>query len=346
MAAAVSAALLGVLGLSWTAVPAVAEEVEFTLDDPDVERSAGLASDPANDRYWTVNDSSEEAEAFAVAEDGEVEGRVVFGAEVSDLEAAAYTDAGLYLADIGDDEQERDFVTVYRLASPEVGGNSFYNAWDLQYEDGESHDAEAIVVTEDEELLVITKEEDGGIWAPTAELTGQAMNTLERVGDAPSFVTDATALPDGTLALRDYGAVTVVDPDDDYAEVASAVLPEQEQGETITTSLDGEDLLVGSTGAGADVLRVPVPTELDPAVPAGGPTPVPPTPTPSGGGTPTDETTQAPPTEGDAGAAGGLPAVGDVLRIGVPVLLVLAAAGVGVVLLRRRSRPQPRRVSG
>ena len=57
--AALAVALTTTL-LGWSvALPAAADTVEFTIADPDIIESSGLATDADAERYWTVNDSGD-----------------------------------------------------------------------------------------------------------------------------------------------------------------------------------------------------------------------------------------------------------------------------------------------
>lgn len=249
----------------WAAAPSPAlakDKVAFTISDERIEESSGLATDADNDRYWTANDSGDEARAFALDADGEVQGTLSFGAEPTDIEAVAMHNGRLYLADIGDNDAEREFVTVYFFDDPEPGeGNQSYRAYDFEYPDG-PRDAEALFVDADGRLYIVSKEGKGGIYAAPAEPSRQGINELERVADAPAFVTDAVSLPGGDgVALRTYVSVEVLDTES-YELIGRAPLPFQRQGESITVSLDGEKLLVGSEGARSDVYSVDIPAEV------------------------------------------------------------------------------------
>ncbi|SDD89514.1 hypothetical protein SAMN04489747_2002 [Auraticoccus monumenti] len=316
---------------------AAADEVELTIDDPAVTESSGLARDTVAGLYWTVNDSGDTSRVVAVDPTGEVQGEVTYDAAVVDVEAVARTPDGLYVGDIGDNGGDREFITVYRLTMPTPGATSTYNAWDLRYADGEARDAEAIAVTPEGRLLVITKEQEAGVWAAPATPTGQGMNTLERIGDAPSWVTDATVLDDGRIVVRGYLSVSVLDPED-FSVVASAPLPLQPQGESLTQSLDGEALLVGSEGRRSQVLRVPVPEAVTEDVQNPSAPPTGSSSEPSGEVRPVDQTTEEPApeteeTEGD-GAAGDR--TGTFVAVGLAALLALV--GGAVVFLVGRPR--------
>ena len=301
----VAAALAGVLALTllgWSvALPAAAATVEFTITDPDIIESSGLATDTEAQRYWTVNDSGAAGIAYALDDRGETQGTLEFRVEPVDVEAVAFHEGRLYVADIGDNRARRDSVTVYFFddAAPATKP-VVYKAYDFSYPDG-PHDAETLLVDGDGRLFIVTKGVEGGIYAAPTSPSRQGVNELERVGDAPAFVTDGTVLPDGRFALRTYVSVEIVDPDS-YEVVARAATPAQKQGESITTTFDGKDLLVGSEGRRSKVLRMDVPTALDAA-------PTPSASPPSTSPSPSATQTQSPSATG--GAASPSPSGGE-----------------------------------
>ncbi|HEY5981100.1 MAG TPA: hypothetical protein VIT41_15855 [Microlunatus sp.] len=248
--------------LGWSLVlPVSADTVEFTIADPDITESSGLATDAEAQRYWTVNDSGDAGIAYALDDQGETEGTLEFRVEPVDVEAVAFHDGRLYVADIGDNRARRDIVTVYFFDDAEPESEPVvYKAYDFAYPDG-PHDAETLLVDGDGRLFIVTKGAEGGIYAAPASPTRQGVNELERVADAPAFVTDGTVLPDGRLALRTYVSVEILDPDS-YEVVARAATPAQKQGESITTTFTGKNLLIGSEGKRSKVLRIDIPTGL------------------------------------------------------------------------------------
>ena len=259
-----AAALVGLL-LGWSAaLPAIAETVEFTITDSRITESSGLATDAPNERYWTVNDSGDSAVAFALDADGDPQGTLEFRVDPVDVEAVAFHDGRLYVADIGDNRERRDFVTVYFFDDAEPSEQPVvYKSYDFSYPDG-AHDAETLLVDGDGRLYIVTKGTTGGIYAAPASPERQGVNELERVGDAPTYVTDGTVLADGSIALRTYVSVEVLDPDS-YEVTARAASPAQRQGESITTTIDGTALLLGSEGKRSKVLRIDIPSSLDEA---------------------------------------------------------------------------------
>lgn len=347
----VSAVVLAGLLLSWSeALPAAADTVEFTITDSRITESSGLATDASNERYWTVNDSGDAGMAYALDADGDVQGTLEFRVEPVDVEAVAFHEGRLYVADIGDNRERRDLVTVYVFDDAEPSDQPVvYKAYDFSYPDG-AHDAETLLVDGDGRLYIVTKGATGGVYAAPASPERQGVNELERVGDAPAYVTDGTVLEDGRIVLRTYVSVEVLDPSS-YKVTARAATPTQKQGESITTTIDGSSLLVGSEGKRSKVLRVDVPSTLDEAPkPSSDPpktTSASPTSTPKATATakPTAKpTTSASPGSGEGpAAADDLPDEADASRtdrtgtlaaLGLAAAVAVVAAGV-VIAVRR-----------
>jgi hypothetical protein len=329
--------------LGWSAaLPAAADTVEFTIADPDITESSGLATDTDAERYWTVNDSGDAGVAYALDDQGETEGTLEFRVEPVDVEAVAFHEGRLYVADIGDNRARRDNVTVYFFDDAAPAAEPLvYKAYDFSYPDG-PHDAETLLVDGDGRLFIVTKGSEGGIYAAPSAPSRQGVNELERVGDAPPFVTDGTVLPDGRFALRTYVSVEVLDPDS-YEVVARAATPAQKQGESITTTFNGRNLLIGSEGKRSEVLRIDIPTGVD-AAPTSSASPPTTEPSPDATASPTAAEPSASPSgedsaasEDDVPADPGTPATsrrGTLAALGLAAAIAIVAGSV-VALIRR-----------
>jgi hypothetical protein len=248
-------------------VPGVAaseDTVAFTIDDTRITESSGLAADPGGSLYWTVNDSGDRGVAYGIGLDGTVQGTLNFRAQPEDVEAVAVHGDQLYLADIGDNDRERKSVRVYAFTNPRANGLTVtYQAYDFRYPDG-PRNAETLLVDESGRLFIVTKGRKAGIYEAPADPKRKGVNELEKVGSAPSNVTDGTFLPGGErIALLTYSSVQVIDAND-YKVVVSAPIPEQPQAESLTLSLDQTSLLIGSEGKKSKVYSVPVPNDGSP----------------------------------------------------------------------------------
>jgi hypothetical protein len=265
--------LLGVVLLAIVPTIAASEDtVAFTIDDTRITESSGLAADPGGNLYWTANDSGDRGVAYGIGLDGTVQGTLNFRAQPEDVEAVAVSGDRLYVADIGDNSHQRSFVRVYFFSNPRANGLTVtYHAYDFRYPDGR-HDAETLLVDESGRLFIVTKGRNAAIYEAPADPKRQSVNELEKVGSAPSNVTDGTFLPgDERIALLTYSSVQVIDANN-YQVVLSAPIPEQPQAESLTLSLDQQSLLVGSEGKKSKVYSVPVPSDASPTpTPGDGP---------------------------------------------------------------------------
>ncbi|MFF3487499.1 WD40 repeat domain-containing protein [Streptomyces sp. NPDC002701] len=260
--------LAGALLAGALAAPAVADGSPgsggFTLEDPRITESSGLAASRAHPGvYWTHNDSDDGAFLYAV--DGR-SGRTVATVTLSgvgtprDVEAISVgPDGHLYVGDIGDNLGGTwDHVWIYELPEPKQLKDQTVRAtqYDVKYADG-ARDAEALMVhPKTGRVYIVSKnEEGGGLYEGPAELSAARTNTFERVGDIGLWVTDGAFSPDGgQLAVRGYfGGVSYDWNNGKPKRQGRLSVPLQGQGESMTYTLDGATLLYGSEGAGSSV---------------------------------------------------------------------------------------------
>jgi len=170
---------------------------------------------------WTHNDSGDDPVLYAVDHSGELVGSMrVDGANAVDWEdmeiSACEGGTCLYLADIGDNAEQRSEIVVYRIPEPDPGTleSSNATAYSMAYPDG-PRDAEAIFVLPGEQLFVVSKGRSDRIalYRYPGPLNAAASVVLEHVQDLagdqrPSLdrqVTGASASPDGrVVAVRTY----------------------------------------------------------------------------------------------------------------------------------------------
>ncbi len=316
-AAVLALAWLG-FGL-WPAVATAEDTVAFTIQDSRIAESSGLAADPTNELYWTVNDSGDSGRAYGLTADGKVSGTLNFRVDPVDIEAVAVSADRLYLADIGDNNAERREVTVYYFDDPKADGATVtYHSWDFRYPD-EAHDAETLLVDATGRLYIVTKGSKGTVYAAPEEPSAVKVNKLTKVGTVPGLVTDGVFLPgDQQIALLTYGSVEVVDAKT-YKKVATATIPKQKQAESLSLSLDSQSLLVGSEGKNSKVYSMAVPAAASAS----------PSPSSTGGEVDPGEDPDA-----EADATTGLGRAGTFLAIGLAAV-VAVVAGVVVALVRK-----------
>lgn len=209
--------------------PSVAVLDTAVLLAPRLAESSGVAaSRRQSGLYWTHNDSGDGPVLYATDSTGRDLGFVrVTGARALDWEDLASgpcirsVETCLYIGDIGDNRAARPYVVVYRVVEPAaprgpsdtLGAVEALDSILLRYPD-HPHDAEALAVTPDGVLLVITKDRTGPAVLFRAPLTASPESvTLGRVGTLPlgastlrgRLATGAALSPDGTtLVVRTY----------------------------------------------------------------------------------------------------------------------------------------------
>lgn len=301
----------------WPALAGAEDTVAFTISDPRVTAASGLARDTGAGLYWTADDSGRQGRAYALTPAGKVEGTFEFRVEPTDVEAVALQGERLYVADIGDQDRERREVTVFYFDGPRPNGSTVtYKSWDFRYDTGK-HDAETLLVGATGQMLVVTKAAEGAVYAAPKTPKTIGTNTLTKVGKAPAMVTDGVFLPGDTqIALLTATEVQVIDAET-YAKVASAPVPDPEQAASLTLSLDGTSLLVGSKGPDTKVYEMAIPGAASAT----------PTPAPDSGDTQPDEPEDPATTSGQSRR-------GTFLAIGLAGV-VAVVAGVVVAFARK-----------
>lgn len=271
--------------LGTAAAPSDSGQVEFEFRDPEIVESSGLVV--SDGLFLTTNDSGDSGRVFAV---DPATGRTVsvtnWSDDPVDVEALAPAGPGqVWVGDIGDNTASRDGVEVTKI----VAGNLIEEgppplSFELDYHDG-ARDAETLLAHPvSGRLYVVTKDVFGGtIYAAPKRLDVSGSNRLVAIGDALPIATDGAFFPDGKhLVLRDYSrAVVYTFPG--LEEVGSFRLPAQQQGEGVAVDAVGT-LFVSSEGQFSQVLRVPLPEDIEQAM-----APTPPTPTASAGESPSTE---------------------------------------------------------
>ena len=241
--------------------------VAFRITDREITESSGLVVLPVDGEELavTVNDSGDSGRVFTIdPATGDTVGVTSFSPEPRDVEALAPAgDGHVWVADIGDNLKARDSIRVTRV--PVGRGNrdaGQAESYELTHPDG-PRDAEALVVHPTTgRLHVITKQVLGGtVHRAPEELDPDAPNALEKVGEAPSLVTDAAFAPSGDLVvMRSYGHAWVKTfPELD--KVADFALPAQPQGEGLAIDGAGQ-VLLSTEGLERPVLIAPLPVGL------------------------------------------------------------------------------------
>lgn len=265
-----------------------------SLEDSRVTESSGIvASRLERDIYWTHNDSGDGPFLYAFDRRGKRRGvwRVT-GAKNEDWEDIS---AGpgplpgqpyLYLGDIGDNNERRAQVIVYRVPEPDATlapadstkgdppATAAAEAIRLRYPDGK-HDAETLMVhplTGDLYIVTKTLLSNPNVYRAAAPLRTAGTTTLERIGtlNIPSllggFVTGGDISPDGRrVVICDYlqaYELELPEADRDRFDaiwkqpLKTIALGTRKQGEAICYSLDGGALLATSEGVHSPLIQV------------------------------------------------------------------------------------------
>lgn len=225
------------------------------------KESSGLAagrSDP--DVYYTLDDGGNDAALYMFRLDGVFLGtQLIEDAVNTDWEdispgpcpAAVDADDCLYIGDIGDNDESRDHATIW-VVPESVEANAVAIGCDVAYPDGEAHDAEAMFVTPDGAVRILTKTTNG-----TTHVFGASglscfgdVQVLDEIAELnlESAATGAAMNRDGTsLVIRsdERGWMWTGCTLNLGAEPTPIDLPGEPFGESVTFSSDG--LLVTSS---------------------------------------------------------------------------------------------------
>ncbi|MBW2293734.1 MAG: hypothetical protein JRG94_15690 [Deltaproteobacteria bacterium] len=189
-----------------------------------IKEASGIAASHRNPGvYYVHNDSGDRARIFAIDETGRDLGTYLLaGARHSDWEDIAVGPAMgepgtfVYVADIGDNERRRRWVTVYRVPEPEIslartGGTHSLTgglALRMRYPGATAHDAETLLVDpESSDLFIVTKETRGQsrVFRYPAPHRPKELVTLEEVGAlqlGPSDIPAGKWVTGGDISLR------------------------------------------------------------------------------------------------------------------------------------------------
>jgi hypothetical protein len=168
---------------------------------------------------------------------------------------------------VGDNAERRSEVTVYRVAEPRIRGTervtvSGVEALRLRFPT-QSHDVEAMGVTPEGDLLLVTKGRSNGVlaytvdaaeWSNAGTVTARRFDSLPIVPHAGTgrLVTDLAITEDGSrVVVRTYRDLFVFNRATDGALTPSHacdIVGREPQGEGIAWLPDGRLLLVSERG--------------------------------------------------------------------------------------------------
>ncbi|MFD9813856.1 hypothetical protein [Streptomyces sp. NPDC059080] len=252
--------------MSTAVAPAAADEPDgFRISDHRITESSGLiASRTHPGVYWTHNDSDDGPYVYAVdSRTGRTVATVTLRGigDPRDVEAISLgPDGNLYVGDIGDNLGGTwDHVWIYRFPEPKQLRDQTVTAtqFDVKYDDG-PRDAEALMVHPKTGRVYIASKKQGGggaLYAAPEHLSTSGTNVFRKVAPIDLWVTDGSFSPDGTrLILRSYfGARMYAWKDGRPEDLGSVGVPVQQQGESVSFTLDGRTLMFGSEGENSPV---------------------------------------------------------------------------------------------
>ncbi|WP_437647443.1 hypothetical protein [Sorangium sp. So ce362] len=249
----------------------------------DIDECSGVVAGGLHpDALYVHNDRGDDPRFFAIGLDGALRAEVkVAGAAAIDWEDIARgpcrTGGGscLFLADIGDNDGERDSYAVYSVQEPDTLGGaprpSTAEAFVLSYPDGR-HDAETLLIHPTTGALTLVTKVNKGISriyelpalpAPGAPATLVGAGSIEPPAGSARF-TGGDVRPDGTgVLLRTSSHVLYypMTPDQTVAQALAGspcVLPspDEEQAEAIAWVPGGWDYVTIGEGKEEPVHRV------------------------------------------------------------------------------------------
>lgn len=271
-------ALLGVVGATALLVltgasPATAADGDgdqgFTIEDPRITESSGLAASRQHPGiYWTHNDQDTGTYLYAVdSSTGKTVARVTLSGVGTqrDVEAIAIgPDNQIYVGDIGDNDGVTwPYVWIYQLPEPKELKDQTIRAtqYVVKYSDG-SRDAESMIVhPKTGRVYIIDKQEDGGhLYEGPAKLSASGTNVFKPAAAVDLWATDAAFSPDGQqLAVRGYFGGIWYDWNGGDLKRGGRISVPLGQGESVSYSTDGTKLMLGSEGAGSEVVAEDAP---------------------------------------------------------------------------------------
>ena len=318
-----AAGLAAGLAIGLSPLAAVADDV---LPPDGVAPVVGMAYD--GDGLWLAGASANDGVVVKAGTGDEVR----FEGNPQSVQALAWSDGRLWVADFGDEASSRDHVVAFRLNSTEPG-TTRYNAFDFRYQDG-ARDAKAFLLSGKGRIYVVTTGDNPGIYRAPATPSRQSMNTLVRVTDAPEGVTDGVFLSDGfTMALRTAKGIEYVDAYT-WETTVTETIEGAPEGESIARG-QADEVFVGGN-PGIRTTAKPASDTTTTVTPTPTPTPTPtetaPSEEPSGGaspsGTPTATSEATDPAVEDVPDGPGPSRRGTIIALALAGVLALGAGAV------------------
>jgi hypothetical protein len=257
------------------------------IGDERIQESSGLAYSVRHpDLVYTMNDSGNRPMVFAIqVSTGQVVGETdLSDLELEDPESIAVDPQGmLWLGDLGDNDRDRDDVSIVAFEEPGPGKAAprSLQRFAVRYDSGPSN-VEAMLVspTSRQIFLISKKNEDGGkpnVFALPQTLRADQPNVATNLNrPMPNGVSDATFTPDGSLALVETASKVLVYDARTWGAVGEFPGPGLPKGESMTIEPGGKSVLMGTEGENSPLVRIELPEiAVAKAQPTAAPTPTP-----------------------------------------------------------------------
>ena len=241
-----------------------------SLPLPDeLRESSGVAVSLAHaDVYWTHNDAA--SALYAVDGQGAILGRFPLSRRVRDWEDMALSTCPqggscIYIADLGDNYEERTDIKILRAREPEPDRSDTLQVevFPVSLPDG-PRDVEALVVLPGERVLVVSKGRNHPVTVyryppplrPDTVVLEEVQRLTARARILPRQTTGGAAAPRGGLvALRTYEILQFYALDGDTLVPTEGGLVNlrplgEPQGEAVDIGLDGRVVLTSEGGPG------------------------------------------------------------------------------------------------
>ena len=217
-----------------------------TVNESALDEASGLVTSGVHpDVLWTHNDSGDTARLYAIDATGSSVGELTLaGAIPEDWEDITRSGVTLFVGDIGDNDQDRAKVAIWRVEEPDTlgpDGSAGSSRLLLSYPSG-PQDAEALV-HHGESLWILTKDAEGaGVYEvdPTLdEQQVQLVDILTVPAELPAGDAVTAADTDGVhLFVRTESSVLVYTIQDDIPGTLSGApcilpAPDGTDGESI-----------------------------------------------------------------------------------------------------------------
>jgi len=167
------------------------------LEDARMDETSGIAASTTNPGlYYAHNDSGDSSRFFAITPDGHLQAIYYFNGDpalplgVKDCEDIAVgpgpdTGSYVYMGDIGDNNSQRKYITIYRIKEPVLHfptssvlvGHLTADPLILQYPDG-PRDAETLMVDPIDKLIYIVSKREDSVHVYSTPLSFKARDTV------------------------------------------------------------------------------------------------------------------------------------------------------------------------